>query len=147
MPQGNQSSPENADDAPAQDRRPLKLGLFRGQIQMTDDFDEGMQIKRQLGKLDHSPITDQVVRANLDQNNIELLPIKLGCELARNLERAVARLAETLDAPFDSAAYGRVAARACAVVRSSGQVSRNASRVSSITARETSRVMNTSLER
>lgn len=34
-----------------------------------------MQIKRQLGKLTHDPITDRLVRTNLDHNNIDLLPI------------------------------------------------------------------------
>jgi PIN domain nuclease of toxin-antitoxin system len=36
-----------------------------------------MQIKRQLGKLKYQPITDRIVRANLDHNNIHLLPINL----------------------------------------------------------------------
>ncbi|EIC21011.1 type II toxin-antitoxin system VapC family toxin [Thiorhodovibrio frisius] len=36
-----------------------------------------MQIKRQLGKLSYDPINDQLVRANLDRNNINLLPISL----------------------------------------------------------------------
>ena len=35
-------STENADETPAQERRPLKLGLFRGQIQMSDDFDDSL---------------------------------------------------------------------------------------------------------
>lgn len=36
-----------------------------------------MQIKRQLGKLKYDRIADRMVRANLDHNNIDLLPIKL----------------------------------------------------------------------
>jgi PIN domain nuclease of toxin-antitoxin system len=36
-----------------------------------------MQIKRQLGKLKYEPITGRIVRANLDHNNIHLLPINL----------------------------------------------------------------------
>lgn len=36
-----------------------------------------MQIKRQLGKLIDTPVTDSIVRTNLEQNNIDLLPITL----------------------------------------------------------------------
>ena len=36
-----------------------------------------MQIKRQLGKLEYGAVTDTLVRANLDDNNINLLPIAL----------------------------------------------------------------------
>mgnify|MGYP000016848272 CR=1 FL=1 len=36
-----------------------------------------MQIKRSLGKLRSEPVAARVLRANLDHNNINLLPIKL----------------------------------------------------------------------
>jgi PIN domain nuclease of toxin-antitoxin system len=36
-----------------------------------------MQIKSQLGKLQHELITNEVVRANLEHNNLNLLPIAL----------------------------------------------------------------------
>ncbi|WPL11801.1 MULTISPECIES: type II toxin-antitoxin system VapC family toxin [Thiorhodovibrio] len=66
------SSPEKLS---ARVRGHCEQGTARFYLSLVSPWE--MQIKRQLGKLSYDPINDQLVRANLDRNNINLLPISL----------------------------------------------------------------------